>query len=149
MSTLVGQLALQMDANRIATRTIFGEKMEAAVTDAVAKMDAANAAKTAADEAAATADAAALSTYKSVKETAEQEIDAAISHLLSNSDAADYADSKQELKEAIEADQDSATATLLAYVTDETAKTNDLIQDFGILADVEAEFVGFIGGAEA
>jgi cell wall-associated NlpC family hydrolase len=147
MSTVVGQLVGKMNANRIATRTIFGEKMAAAVTNAVEMMDAVTAAKTAADTAAVTADTTALSTYESAKTAAQQEIDAAISHLLSNSDYAAYADSKQELKEAIEADQDSATATLLAYVTDETAKTDDLKTEFGILADVEAEFVGFLGGA--
>ena len=45
-----------------------------------------------------------------------------------------------ELKAAIEEDQASATAALLAYVTDETAKTNQLITDFGTLAEVEAAF---------
>ena len=144
MSTLVGQLALQMDANRIATRTIFGEKMGAVVTDAVSKMDAAIAAKTAADAAADAADAAALATYTSEKDAAEAAIIQAISDLQSNSDVAAFVDSMDELKTEIEANQDSATALLLAYVTDETAKTNQLITDFGTLADVEAAFVNFV-----
>ncbi len=145
--SVVTELVVQMDLNRVATRGIFGEKMGAAVTDAVSKMDAAIAAKTAADAAAASADAAALATYTSEKDAAEAAIIQAISDLQSNSDVADYADSMAELKAEIENDQASATAALLAYVTDETAKTNQLITDFGTLAEFEAEFVGFLGGA--
>ncbi len=138
--SVVTELVAQMDANRIATRGIFGDKMAVAVDDAVAKMDAAIAAKTAADAAAAAADAAALATYTSEKEAAQESIVQAISDLQSNSDLADYADSMAELKVAIEEDQASATAALLAYVTDETAKTNQLIADFGTLAAVEGAF---------
>lgn len=138
--SVVTELVAQMDANRIATRGIFGDKMSIAVDDAVAKMDAAIAAKTAADAAAAVADAVALETYTSEKEAAQESIASAISDLQSNSDVAVYADSMAELKAAIEEDQASATAALLAYVTDETAKTNQLITDFGTLAEVEAAF---------
>lgn len=138
--SVVTELVAQMDANRIATRGIFGDKMSIAVDDAVAKMDAAIAAKTAADAAAAVADAVALETYTSEKEAAQESIVSAISDLQSNSDVAVYADSMAELKAAIEEDQASATAALLAYVTDETAKTNQLITDFGTLAEVEAAF---------
>lgn len=138
--SVVTELVAQMDANRIATRGIFGDKMSIAVDDAVAKMDAAIAAKTAADAAAAVADAVALETYTSEKEAAQESIASAISDLQSNSDVAVYADSMAELKAAVEEDQASATAALLAYVTDETAKTNQLITDFGTLAEVEAAF---------